>query len=76
LKFALDGSSSPLENPVDLPEMAEQVGNSQSQVSREFIDAGERLLQELAERDCSEADLIAIDLDGVQFTVCSSARIT
>ena len=36
-----------------LPEMAEQVGISKSQVSREFIDAGERLLKEPAERDFS-----------------------
>lgn len=50
-----------------LPEMAEQVGISKSQVSREFIDAGERLLQDLAERDFSEIDLLVIYLDGVQF---------
>ena len=50
-----------------LPEMAEQVGISKSQVSREFIDAGERLLKELAERDFSATDLIVIYLDGVQF---------
>jgi putative transposase len=50
-----------------LPEMAEQVGISKSQVSREFIDAGERLLKQLAERDFSERDLIVIYLDGVQF---------
>jgi putative transposase len=50
-----------------LPEMAEQVGISKSQVSREFIDAGERLLKELAERDFSETDLVVIYLDGVQF---------
>jgi putative transposase len=50
-----------------LPEMAEQVGISKSQVSREFIDAGERLLKELTERDFSEVDLIVIYLDGVQF---------
>ena len=47
-----------------LPEMAEQVGISKSQVSREFIDAGERLLKQLAERDFSERDLIVIYLDG------------
>jgi putative transposase len=50
-----------------LPEMAEQVGISKSQVSREFIDAGERLLKQLAERDFSEIDLLVIYLDGVQF---------
>lgn len=50
-----------------LPEMAEQVGVSKSQVSREFIDAGERLLKELAERNFSETELLAIYLDGIQF---------
>jgi transposase-like protein len=50
-----------------LPEMAAQVGVSKSQVSREFIDAGERLLKALAERDFSEKDLLVIYLDGVQF---------
>jgi transposase-like protein len=50
-----------------LPEMAEQVGISKSQVSREFIDAGERLLKELAERNFAKTDLIVIYLDGLQF---------
>lgn len=50
-----------------LPEMAEQVGISKSQVSREFIASGERLLKQLAERDFSELDLLVVYLDGVQF---------
>jgi len=50
-----------------LPEMAEQVGISKSQVSREFIDPGQRLLKELAERDFSEFDLLVTCVDGVQF---------
>jgi putative transposase len=50
-----------------LPEMAETVGVSKSQVSRENIEAGERLLKELAERDFSDKDLLVIYLDGVQF---------
>jgi len=50
-----------------LPAMADAVGISKSQVSREFIDAGERLLKELAERDFSGTDLLVIYLDGVQF---------
>ena len=50
-----------------LPEMAEQVGISKSQVSREFIEAGERLLKDLAERTFSETDLLVIYVDGVQF---------
>jgi putative transposase len=50
-----------------LPEMAEQVGVSKSQVSRENIEAGERLLQELAERDFSQHDLLIIYIDGMRF---------
>ena len=50
-----------------LPEMAEQVGVSKSQVSRENIEAGERLLKELAERDLSQHDLLIIYIDGLRF---------
>lgn len=50
-----------------LPEMAETVGVSKSQVSREFIEAGERLLKELAERDFSEQDILVVYIDGLQF---------
>lgn len=50
-----------------LPEMAETVGVSKSQVSREFVEAGGRLLQELAERNFSGTDLLAIYVDGLQF---------
>jgi putative transposase len=54
-----------------IPEMAETVGVSKSQVSRETIDAGERLLKELAERDSSKLDVLAVWIDG-----SSSAPIT
>jgi len=50
-----------------LPEMAQTVGISKSQVSREFIESGERLLKELSERDFSELTLLVIYLDGLQF---------
>lgn len=50
-----------------LPEMAEQVGISKSQVSRENIEAGERLLQELAERDFTQLDLLVVYIDGMRF---------
>jgi putative transposase len=49
-----------------LPEMAETVGVSKSQVSRETIEAGERLLKELAERDVSGLDILAVWIDGIQ----------
>ena len=49
-----------------LPEMAQTVGVSKSQVSRETIEAGERLLEDLAGRDFSALDLLAVWIDGVQ----------
>ena len=50
-----------------LPEMAETVGVSKSSVSREFIDASEKALKELAERRFDEQDLLIIYLDGLVF---------
>lgn len=50
-----------------LPQMAETVGVSKSQVSREFIESGERLLKELAERNFAAHDLLVIYVDGLQF---------
>jgi len=49
-----------------IPEMAETVGVSKSQVSRETIEAGERLLKEMAERDFSKLDILAVWIDGIQ----------
>ena len=49
-----------------IPAMAETVGVSKSQVSREAIEAGERLLKELAERDFSKLDILAVWVDGLQ----------
>ncbi|WP_169981153.1 IS256 family transposase [Tautonia rosea] len=49
-----------------LPEMAETVGVSKSEVSREAIEAGERLLKGLAERDLSGPDILAVWIDGIQ----------
>jgi len=50
-----------------LPEMAAQAGVSKSQVSRETIEAGQRLLESLAERDFSDKDLLVVYVDGIQF---------
>jgi transposase-like protein len=50
-----------------LTDMADQVGVSKSQVSRETIDAGERRLKELAERDFSELDILVVYVDGLVF---------
>lgn len=49
-----------------IPAMAETVGVSKSQVSREAIEAGERLLRDLAERDFAKLDLLAVWIDGLQ----------
>lgn len=49
-----------------LPEMAETVGVSKSEVSRETIEAGERLLKEMAERDLSGLEILALWIDGIQ----------
>src|SRR5258708_2763844 len=49
-----------------LSAMAETGGVSQSQVSRETIEGGERLLKELAERDFADKDLLAVWIDGIQ----------
>jgi hypothetical protein len=47
-----------------LPATARAVGVSKSQVSREEIEAGERLLKNLEERDSSTIDIPAVWIDG------------
>ena len=49
-----------------LPEMDGTVGVSKSQVSRETIEAGERVLADLASRDFSKLDILAVWIDGIQ----------
>ena len=46
---------------------SEQVGIGKSEVSRETIEAGTRVLQDVAERDFSKVDVLIIYLDGIQF---------
>ncbi|MDA1104962.1 MAG: IS256 family transposase [Gemmatimonadetes bacterium] len=50
-----------------IAEMADTVGVSKSAVSRETIEASERVLKELMERRLDEWDLLVIYLDGIQF---------
>ena len=50
-----------------LPAMADQVGISTSEVSRETIEAGARVLEELAERDLSALDVLVVYVDGIVF---------
>ena len=48
-------------------EMADTVGVSKSAVSREAIEASERVLSELMERRLDAWDLLVVYLDGIQF---------
>ena len=66
LELVLNGVSTRRYEQV-LPAMADQVGISKSEVSRETIEAGTRVLQELAERDLGELDVVVVYLDGVVF---------
>jgi len=53
-----------------LPEMAETVGVSKSQISREFIAASEKEFKQLCERRFDETEILAIYIDGIQFGDC------
>ena len=48
-----------------LPEMAQTVGVSKSQVSREFIEASEKSLKELMERRFDDTDILIVYIDGI-----------
>jgi len=50
-----------------LPEMAETVAVSKSNLSREFIEASEQTLKELCERRFEGQDILIVYLDGIQF---------
>ncbi len=50
-----------------LPEMAETVGVSKSTISREFIEASEKALKELAERRFDDTDILIVYIDGIVF---------
>jgi transposase-like protein len=47
--------------------MADTLGISKSALSRQVIDAGEKLLKELAERRFEETEILIIYIDGMQF---------
>ena len=66
LELVLQGVSTRKYETV-LPAMADQVGVSKSEVSRETIEAGTRVLKELAERDLGELDVLVVYLDGIVF---------
>ena len=53
-----------------LPAMAETVGVSKSQISREFATASEQQLKTLCERRFDEMDILIVYIDGIQFGDC------
>ena len=53
-----------------LPAMAETVGVSKSQISREFAAASEQQLKTLCERRFDEMDILIVYIDGIQFGDC------
>ena len=53
-----------------LPAMADTVGVSKSQISREFAAASEEQLKSLCERRFDETDILIVYIDGIQFGDC------
>ena len=53
-----------------LPKMADTVGVSKSQISREFMASSKERFQQLCERRFDELDILAIYIDGIQFGDC------
>lgn len=53
-----------------LPQMAETVGVSKSQISREFATASEQQLKALSERRFDDKDILVVYIDGIQFGDC------
>ena len=53
-----------------LPAMAETVGVSKSQISREFAAASEQQLKTLCERRFDDLDILIVYIDGIQFGDC------
>ena len=65
MSILLDGVSTRKYKRV-IPQMAETVGVSKSAVSRANIEAGDKLLEELAERRFDDLDLLIVYLDGMR----------
>src|SRR5271170_6811082 len=65
MSILLDGVSTRKYKRV-IPEMAQTVGVSKSAVSRANIEAGEKLLAELAERRSDSLDILIVYLDGLR----------
>lgn len=50
-----------------IPQMAETVAVSKSNISREFIEQSEQTLRELCERNFADKDILIVYIDGIQF---------
>ena len=50
-----------------IPDMAETVAVSKSNISREFIEQSEKTLRELCERRFHDKDILIVYIDGIQF---------
>jgi len=53
-----------------IPEMAETVGVSKSQISREFVVASAAELEHLCERRFDDVNILVVYIDGIQFGDC------
>ena len=53
-----------------IPEMAETVGVSKSQISREFVLSSAAELEHLCERCFDDKDIVVVYIDGIQFGDC------
>ncbi len=53
-----------------LPNMADTVGVSKSQISREFINTSEKHLKQLCERRFDDRNILIVYVDGIQFGDC------
>lgn len=53
-----------------LPEMADTVGVSKSEISREFIAASEKRFKQVCDRRFDDKDILAVYIDGIQFGDC------
>ncbi len=73
MQIMIDGVSTRRYKNV-VPEMAESVGISKSAVSRANIEAGEKLLKELAERRFDDLDILILYIDGIALSTAIYAR--
>jgi len=69
LSILMKGVSTRNYEPI-LPAMAETVGVSKSQISRQFAAASEQQLKALCERRFDDIDILVVYIDGIQFGDC------